>query len=131
MNTAGSSFLALRISAVMVCAALAACTHRPPISASSNASTTPAVAAQPAASGDVRERMRAITKVHCGSCHQSTLPTAKPAALAIYDLDSPEWPTTLSRARLEGGFTRRLNAVLDEESKSLLRAFVAAEAAKR
>ncbi len=79
----------------------------------------------------MRERMRAITKAHCGSCHQSTLPTAKPAALAIYDLDLPAWPATLSRAQLEGGFTRRLTARLDDEGKSLLRAFVAAEAGKR
>lgn len=79
----------------------------------------------------MRERMRTIAKTHCGMCHQSTLPTAKPAALAIHDLDSPAWPATLSRAQLEGGFMRRLNAKLDDEGKSLLRAFVAAEGAKR
>ena len=136
METNRSRPLVLTMAAAALLAS-AACTHRAATLASA-ASTPPAsaapdiaLAASPAGAATLRERMRAIAKTHCGTCHQSTLATAKPAALAIHDLDSPEWPATLTRAQLEGGFTRRLNARLDDEGKSLLRAFVAEEAARR
>ena len=29
---------------------------------------------------------------HCGECHEGHRPTAKPKALAIFDLDQPDWP---------------------------------------
>lgn len=78
-----------------------------------------------------RDRVRADAKVHCGSCHQSSLPTAKPAALAIYDLDRDDWASMLTESRLRGGFPRRLNGRLDEGGRQQLRRFIESELALR
>jgi mono/diheme cytochrome c family protein len=91
-----------------------------------------AVAAPPPADTLLlRQRLRELAKVHCGSCHQASLPTAKPAALAIHNLDADDWPATLSAAQLERGFTRRLEARLDDQDRRWLRAFVESEVALR
>ena len=96
------------------------CMHQPPFEA------------KPLASGDhlaVREQVRGYAKTHCGVCHQASLPTAKPAALAIFNLDAENWSSTLTAARLRGGFPRRLNPQLDEGGRQQLRAFIEAELA--
>lgn len=79
----------------------------------------------------VRDRTRVEAKMHCGRCHQSSLPTANPAALAIYDLDRDDWATMLTPARLQHGFPRRLNARLDAPGREQLRRFIEAELALR
>lgn len=79
----------------------------------------------------VREQIRGHAKTHCGTCHQSTLPTARPAALAIYDLDRDDWASMLTEPRLRNGFPRRLNARLDEGGRQQLRRFIEAELALR
>lgn len=79
----------------------------------------------------VRAQIHAIATTHCGSCHRASLPTAKPAALAIYNLDAENCSSTLSAAQLEGGFTRRLFGRLDESGRRLLQAFVSNESALR
>jgi len=38
---------------------------------------------------------------HCGSCHEGHQPTAKPAALAVFDLDQPDWPARFDAHRFE------------------------------
>ena len=35
--------------------------------------------------------MRDLLVTPCGSCHRSTLPTAKPRALAVFDLEEKVW----------------------------------------
>src|SRR6266511_510297 len=47
-----------------------------------------------------------IFTAHCGQCHDSRLPTAKPAALAVFDLTTPDWWTRLSDRRLPILITR-------------------------
>jgi len=79
----------------------------------------------------VREQVRGYAKAHCGTCHQASLPTAKPAALAIYNLDAEDWSSTLTAAQLKGGFPRRLNAQLDDAGRQQLRAFIESELALR
>lgn len=44
---------------------------------------------------------------NCGKCHQSTLPTANPKALAIFDLDKKPWYTSVTDNHLEG-ISRRI-----------------------
>ncbi len=117
---------------------LAACSHRPApptgLPASLPAASPPSSANAAAAPADtlaLRAQIRGLAKTHCGTCHQATLATAKPAALAIYNLDAEDWSSTLTAARLEGGFTRRLNARLNERDRELLRAFVGNEVALR
>lgn len=88
----------------------------------------------PIALGDpqaVRERIRDHAKQHCGRCHIASLPSARPAALAIFNLDAEAWSATLTVAQLEGGFPRRLNARLDEAGRAELRAFLDHEIALR
>ena len=79
----------------------------------------------------LREQIRGEAKTYCGTCHRSSLATAKPAALAIYDLDRDNWVSTLTPQQLQNGFPRRLNARLDDGGRQQLRAFIAAELAQR
>lgn len=112
-----------------VCALLlSACAQRPV----AREGAEPVAAAPPPADPLLlRQRLRELAKTHCGSCHQASLPTANPAAVKIHNLDSDDWPATLSAAQLEGGFTRRLNGRLDENDRRWLRAFVEQEVALR
>jgi len=79
----------------------------------------------------VREQVRGYAKTHCGTCHTASLPTAVPAALAIYNLDAPAWSSTLTAAQLRNGFPRRLNGRLDDDGKQQLRTFIEGELALR
>jgi len=79
----------------------------------------------------VREQVRDYARTHCGTCHIASLPTARPAALAIYNLDAAEWSSTLTAAQLRNGFPRRLNGKLDEAGKEQLKKFIEAELALR
>jgi mono/diheme cytochrome c family protein len=112
-----------------------ACAQRvppPAMPATPTAPATPATTATaPVDAQALRERMRGIAKTHCGACHQSSRPSAKPAALAIFDLDAADWPSTLTAARLEGGFRRRLDRRLDDAGRQQLHAFIANEVALR
>jgi mono/diheme cytochrome c family protein len=71
----------------------------PPASAAArrDAPPAPASAAPPVAAVDPRETTRRaahdVLAEHCGECHESHRPTAKPKALAIFDLDQPDWPS--------------------------------------
>jgi hypothetical protein len=97
-------------------------------------STLPAYESRSIASGElqqVRERVREYAKTHCGACHIASLPTARPAALAIYNLDAKEWSSTLTAGQLRNGFPRRLNGRLDAEGQRELKTFIEAELSLR
>ena len=96
-------------------------------------SPTPSTA-QPPAAPDIaalRDRIRGHAKAHCGACHQSSLPSHKAAAVAIYDLDRADWYAMLTVPRLQRGFPRRLNAKLDEAGQRDLQSFIDHEVALR
>lgn len=78
-----------------------------------------------------RDQVRGYARTQCGTCHIASLPTARPAALAIYNLDSDAWSSTLTAAQLRNGFPRRLNGRLDEEGKRQLKTFIEGELALR
>jgi mono/diheme cytochrome c family protein len=125
---AGRSSPRLCTVAAALALTMAACSSsRPPGDAA--AARAPVVTGPPDAA--LSQRMREVALQHCGTCHQASRPTARAAALAIYNLDTPDWSATLSRAQLEGGFSRRLKSQLDEQGLRLLREFVAAELARR
>ncbi|SHI41757.1 hypothetical protein [Aquimarina spongiae] len=49
------------------------------------------------------ETTRKVLITFCGSCHQSSLETHKPAAIAIFDLDKGKyWHATLIHDHIEG-----------------------------
>ena len=79
----------------------------------------------------VREQVRGYARTHCGKCHIASLPTAVPAALAIYNLDAREWSSTLTASQLRNGFPRRLHGQLDDDGKRQLKIFIEAELALR
>ncbi len=112
----------------------AAATTANAAAAAATATGTSAPATAPAPTADaaaLRDWVRDLTRQHCGTCHIASLPTAKPAALAIFNLDAPNWSSTLSPQRLRAGFTRRLNGKLDEAGQLRLREFVESEIASR
>lgn len=78
-----------------------------------------------------RDQVRGYARTHCGTCHMASLPTARPRALAIYNLDAEAWSSTLTAAQLRNGFPRRLNGRLDDEGKRQLRTFIEGELALR
>ncbi len=56
------------------------------------------------------EITRNVLITHCGSCHQSTLTTHKPGAIAIFDLDKKtQWHSNLSVHDLQGLMQRTKN----------------------
>lgn len=49
----------------------------------------------------LRDEARLVLERHCGQCHIPHLPTAVPAALAVYDLNELEWAGTMNDEQLE------------------------------
>jgi mono/diheme cytochrome c family protein len=83
-------------------------TAAPPTAASAVASddnTAPAVAA-----ADPRDATRRaahdMLAQHCGECHESHRPTAKLKALAIFDLDKPDWPSRFDDHKYKAALMR-------------------------
>jgi mono/diheme cytochrome c family protein len=73
------------------------------------------------------EQVRELAKPHCGECHQSARPTAKPAALAVFDLDRVDWYVTMADDQLES-FRRRSEGKMDRD---VVGAFLRTEKARR
>lgn len=95
------------------------------------ADAMPAVASPTAVVDDVAlaDRAREIIRPTCGTCHTTSSPLAVPKALAVYDLDRPDWGATMNRARLakfskriagKQDFTDADRAALDEYVQVLL-----------
>jgi hypothetical protein len=58
------------------------------------------------ASTAASEQAREVLRAHCGSCHRPGLPTSKPAALKIFDLDRSDWFSTMTTEQLDKGLKR-------------------------
>jgi len=73
------------------------------------AAAPPAPAAPPEAAVDPREKTRKaahdVLAQHCGECHEGHR-SKKPAALAIFDLDLPDWPGRFDAHRFETALGR-------------------------
>jgi cytochrome c5 len=65
----------------------------------------PAVAA-----ADPREATRRaahdVLAEHCGECHEGHRPTAPAKALAVFDLDKPDWPARFDEHRYQAALMR-------------------------
>jgi hypothetical protein len=81
-------------------------------STSATPATAPSTTAAPAvvAAADPREATRRaahdVLAEHCGECHESHRPTAKPKALAIFDLDKPDWPSRFDDHKYKAALMR-------------------------
>jgi hypothetical protein len=73
------------------------------------------------------DRARDALVPACGSCHRSDLPTAKPAALAVFDLTKDSWWVTIEDEQYDG-LLRRVKGSSDiaDEDKAAVETFVAA-----
>src|SRR5262245_10175848 len=89
--------------AQQVDAAVTATAQAVPAAAAAIADAAPAVESQ----ASLADRTREILRPRCGSCHTTSSPQAIPKALAVYDLDRPDWGATLSRARI-ASFEKRI-----------------------
>ena len=78
----------------------------------------------------LREQVRALAKPLCGKCHQGSLATAKPRALAVFDLDQPAWPARMRVDQFDA-FLGRMAGKLDPAQRRAVEAFIAAERADR
>ena len=56
--------------------------------------------------------VRGIVQQNCGSCHDGSMQTAKPAALKVFDLRDEDWTARMSddQVRMLLGRTKRLPA---------------------
>lgn len=75
----------------------------------------------------VSESARKALIVSCGRCHQSTLDSHKPGAIAVFDLDLGEqWHATLNAEQLTGMDRRaKGNTTLNKEQRRMIAEFVA------
>lgn len=67
--------------------------------------------------GVLREAAREALDRNCGECHTSTLPTAIPRALRVYDLAQLDWSRRMSDAQLhdaEGRLREKVGATLGD-----------------
>jgi hypothetical protein len=79
----------MRAATCFVLASLAGCLGRPPSSRDSNA---------PAPLDN--SEARAIVDHYCAKCHDGSRATAKPAALAVFDLRDRDWTARMTDAQL-------------------------------
>jgi hypothetical protein len=75
----------------------------------------------------ISEQARLALILPCGRCHQSTLDTHKPGAVAVFDLDAGDlWHTNLDEGKLNGLDSRTKNkAGISEEERVQIAEFVA------
>jgi cytochrome c5 len=62
------------------------------------------------AAADPREATRRaahdVLAEHCGECHESHRPKAPARALAVFDLDKPDWPARFDEHRYQAALMR-------------------------
>ncbi len=73
--------------------------------------------------------MHEVLAHHCGECHASHRPTALPPALAVFDLDRPDWPQHFDASRFEVALARLQDK--PEADQALFRAFRDAQLGRR
>jgi len=99
--------------ALVVPCAFAACSH--PSARDHADAGTPTLAADDV--NVLREASREVLDRNCGECHTSTLPTALPRALRVYDLAQLDWSRRMSDAQLrdaEGRLREKVGATLGD-----------------
>lgn len=80
---------------------------------------TPAAAADTAPSlAQIRARAHDVLARRCGECHEAHRPTAKQAALAIFDLDKADWPSRFDERRYAAAL-RRLGTSSEEDTAAI------------
>lgn len=90
---------------------------------------TAGLASYPVPPTTLAAEVREIIRPQCGSCHTSTLASARPGAVQVFDLVKADWSAGMSSAQLEK-FRSRL-ARLDHSKRQRVEEFVRNEQQKR
>jgi len=77
----------------------------------------------------LRSEVRSLLKPGCGSCHTASLPTAKPAAVAVFDFLKDDWSSGMTVSQLKGLSSR--SSGFAEGPRSKVDLLVSAEMARR
>jgi hypothetical protein len=65
----------------------------------------------------LRESARATLRTNCGECHIRSRPTALREALAVFDLDEPEWAARMSNQQLDNTAERLDSDIVPTQGK--------------
>jgi hypothetical protein len=76
----------------------------------------------------LRAEVREVIRPSCGSCHTSSLPTAKPKAVAVFDLTRDDWSSSMTSEQLKSFAARSKD--FREDARAKVDLLLAAEMAK-
>jgi hypothetical protein len=81
--------------------------------------------------GVLRESAREALRTSCGRCHDRAEPTARPAALRIFDLAEIDWSARVTEAQMDHIEGRFEGFKMPEADRVTVRRFLDAERARR
>ncbi|MGZ6163190.1 MAG: hypothetical protein ACXWLS_07670 [Myxococcaceae bacterium] len=79
----------------------------------------------------LRDAAREALRPSCGRCHDSTLPTGRPAALRIFDLAESDWSAHVTLAQMDHMVARFESFKMPEADRIPVQRFLDAERARR
>jgi hypothetical protein len=81
--------------------------------------------------GMLQESAREALRVSCGHCHDRARPTARPAALPVFDLAEIDWSARVTEAQMDHIEDRFASFKMAEADRVIVRRFLDAERARR
>lgn len=81
--------------------------------------------------GGLRESAREALRTTCGHCHDRAQPTARPAALRIFDLAQLDWSARVTEAQMDHIEERFAGFKMPAADRVTVRRFLDAERARR
>ncbi len=79
----------------------------------------------------MQDKIKEWIRRDCGSCHTSTLSTAKPKALQVFDLKFSDWMSRMTKKQLKETFTKRLGRTVEEKNRTTISDALSAELFRR
>ena len=79
----------------------------------------------------LRESAREVLKTSCGRCHDRAKPSAKPAALRIFDLAELDWSARVTDLQMDHMVGRFEGFHMPEADRVTVRRYLDAERARR
>lgn len=79
----------------------------------------------------LRDGARDALKPSCGRCHDSALPTGRPAALRIFDLAESDWSARVTLAQMDHMVARFESFKMPDADRVQVQRFLDAERARR
>lgn len=79
----------------------------------------------------MQDKIKEWIRSDCASCHTSTLSTAKPKALQVFDLKFTDWMSRMNKKQLEETFIKRLGRTVEEKNRATVSSALGAELFRR